>query len=126
MSYADFYLSGFPLVSKVKHSFSKHFCPESSENLTTNACNWLPCPIYMTGGKSGTTKLVISYMWPSREQKKYKIGANLQLIWAGCHSYCQGGSYRQNLTKISTHSAPLLQNKQTVFHKIRGTFGCVC
>jgi hypothetical protein len=61
------------------------------------------------------------------------LGANLHLIWAGCHSYCQGTcfcAYTQNLTKISTHSAPLLQNKQTnkqtVFHNIRGTFGGVC
>ncbi len=98
-----FYLSGFPLVGKAKHSsFSKYL--SRIEWKSHNQCPWLASmSVYMTNGKSGTTKLVFTYnVAKSWTKKSTKIGANLHLIWAGCHSCCQGtcfSAYTQNLTK---------------------------
>jgi hypothetical protein len=103
----SFIYLAFHLWIKHKHSsFSKLL--SRIEWKSHNQCSVLASmSVYMTGGKSGTTKLVFTYMWPSCEQKKYQIGANLQLIWAGCHSYCQGACF-------STYMQKFNQNQYTI------------
>jgi len=123
----QFYLSSFPLVGKASIPY---ICPENrvKKSQPMPVIGFLVCLYdwWQVRDHQIGIYLYVAKSWT----KKYQIEANLQLIWAGCHSYCQGtcfSTYTPNLTKNSTHSsAPLLQNKQTVFHNIWGTFGCVC